>query len=106
MKIVATQSYEGKFMNFDSSFMILLDEGDAYVLYDMFMKDGAGQRSKDVFWKKSDLANPKDFPIAVGKFIPELVALSEPIDVDHVPDYDEAVALLTDYFNRYGERFL
>jgi hypothetical protein len=101
LRITNVSFYEGEFKNGDQSFQIMVEDDAAYTAY-LLGPEGILDTS---FFPKSMLSNAKDFPEAVGKFIPELVSLEEPINVENVPTYQEANDLLRAYFERYGVEF-
>lgn len=105
MKIVGVTNYEGEFREFDLSFMMMTEEPGAFVVYEMETPQGQSQVTEIMRFNKDELLNPDAFPEAIGKFVPEIVALIDPIEVDHLPSYKEATQLFTDYFKKYGEVF-
>jgi hypothetical protein len=103
LRITNCQEYLGVFKDRDGSFQIMVDEGDRYIVYRLH----PDQRIEvDAVFLKSKLGNPDVFPEAIGKFVPELISLEEPITVAAVPSYREANSLLVEYFKGYGVEFI
>ena len=101
-KITNIWNYEGHYDNEDGSFSIMVDEGNDFVIYYMIPGRDAKEQSRFV---KAGLDNAKDFPEAVGKFIPELIRIFTPIEINQVPDFDDTKVLINKYLEQYGASF-
>jgi hypothetical protein len=101
-RIVGVSFYAGEFKDRDGSFGILVEQADAFTLYRLSPHEGTREAAR---WPMGDLPTRReDFPEALGKWM-EIISLKEPIPVNCIPSYQEANALLRQYFTGYGEEF-
>ena len=100
MKIVGLHCYEGKVKTHDGSFIILVEQPDAFVIYRVSPQEPASEDAR--FLKHALLTRAEDFPKALAKFMPEFVALEKPIPVKSIPSHRDMTHLLRIHFGRLG----
>ena len=102
MKIVGVQNYEGEFKDADDSFLILVERLEGFDL----LRVTQARIDNEAHWNMTNLpSKPEVFPEVLGKFMPEVVALLNPVIVADSAGYKEINDALSEYFRVYGEVF-